>query len=349
MLQQRFRGIGIACRRRRLCCRERASSLAGRVGVSSTARSRNAAAAATPPRACARLAERSSSAATSSSGAGVARARCQARRSGSVSRVGGLGERAMDAVAVVGGGRAVGGGSDEWVRELDAPADRSAARRRPPGRPRSVRARGSGSGAVEQHGVAQWLRGRGEDEQLRVGREQQEAPDVALLDLARRSVGLSGSPNPPARSAARPRSRQLEQRERVAVALRDDLLADGRVQRAVHVLEQQRARVAVAESVDRQVGQPGEESSSPLPVRAAHTIATRSASRRRATKPRTCAEAWSSHCASSTMQTSGCRSATSANSVSVASPTRNRSGAGPALRPNTVASASRCGAGQPVE
>ena len=51
----------------------------------SAARCKNAAAAPTPPRACARPAERSSSAATSSSGPGVARARCQARRSGSVS------------------------------------------------------------------------------------------------------------------------------------------------------------------------------------------------------------------------------------------------------------------------
>ena len=42
---------------------------------------------------------------------------------------------------------------------------------------------------------------------------------------------------------------------------------------------------------------------------------------------------------------SGWCSVTSANSVSVASPTRNRSGAGPALRPNAVASASRCGTG----
>ena len=57
------------------------------------------------------------------------------------------------------------------------------------------------------------------------------------------------------------------------------------------------------------------------------------------------AEARSSHCASSTTQASGCCSATSATSVSVASPTRNRSGAAPPLRPNTVASASRCGTG----
>ena len=48
--------------------REQPLRPAGRVGVSSAARSRNAAAAASPPRACARPADRSSSAATSSSG-----------------------------------------------------------------------------------------------------------------------------------------------------------------------------------------------------------------------------------------------------------------------------------------
>ena len=54
--------------------------------VSATARCRNAAAAARPPRACARPAERSSSKATCSSGPAAAAARCHARRSGSVSR-----------------------------------------------------------------------------------------------------------------------------------------------------------------------------------------------------------------------------------------------------------------------
>ena len=54
-------------------------------GVSSAARSWNAAPAARPPRARARPAERSSSAATSSSSPAVACARCQARRSGSTS------------------------------------------------------------------------------------------------------------------------------------------------------------------------------------------------------------------------------------------------------------------------
>ena len=53
---------------------------------SATARCRNAAAAARPPRVCARTAERSSSRATCSSGPAAAAARCQARRSGSTSR-----------------------------------------------------------------------------------------------------------------------------------------------------------------------------------------------------------------------------------------------------------------------
>ena len=61
-------------------CARRAES-----GVNIAARSRNAAAAAKPPRACARAAERSSSSATSSSGTDAACARCHARRSGSMS------------------------------------------------------------------------------------------------------------------------------------------------------------------------------------------------------------------------------------------------------------------------
>jgi hypothetical protein len=53
--------------------------------VSATARRRKAPAAAKPPRACARPAERASSKATSSSGPEAAAARCHARRSGSTS------------------------------------------------------------------------------------------------------------------------------------------------------------------------------------------------------------------------------------------------------------------------
>jgi hypothetical protein len=80
-------------------------------------------------------------------------------------------------------------------------------------------------------------------------------------------------------------------------------------------------------------------------TRAANTSPTGSASRRRATKPSVNAEVWSSHCASSTTHNRGRSSAASDNKLSTARPTRNRSGAGPAVRPKTVRSASRCGPG----
>ena len=78
--------------------------------------------------------------------------------------VGGFGEGAVDAVAVVGRGRAVGGGADERVRELDARTDGEQAgvhRRADDGHVDPERL----GGTVEQHRVAEGLRGRGEDEQ----------------------------------------------------------------------------------------------------------------------------------------------------------------------------------------
>ena len=79
---------------------------------------------------------------------------------------------------------------------------------------------------------------------------------------------------------------------------------------------------------------------------AANTSPTRSARSRRATNASVCADTRSSHCASSTMHTSGCSSAASASRLRTANPTRKRSGGGPALRPNAVLSASRCGLGR---
>ena len=84
--------------------------------------------------------------------------------------VGCFGEGAMDAVAVVGGGRAVGGGPDEWVRELDAPTYSEQTRVHCRVGRSHVDAERLG-GTVEQQRVAERLCGRGEDEQLRLGRE----------------------------------------------------------------------------------------------------------------------------------------------------------------------------------
>ena len=105
-------------------CARRAGS-----GVSSAARSWKAAAAARPPRACARPAERSSSAATSSSSPAVAWARCQARRSGSTLGVGRLGQRAMDALALLRRGGAVDRRAHERMPEAHLGAELDQARR----------------------------------------------------------------------------------------------------------------------------------------------------------------------------------------------------------------------------
>ena len=116
-----------------------------------------------PPRACARPAERSSSSATSSLGPGVARARCQARRSGSVSGSVASARAPMHAVTVVVGRRTVGGGSDERMRELDAcpDLDQPGFHRRV--RRRSCRDRGSrrhGGGAPRRRAAPRRRRGR---------------------------------------------------------------------------------------------------------------------------------------------------------------------------------------------
>ena len=73
--------------------------------------------------------------------------------------------------------------------------------------------------------------------------------------------------------------------------------------------------------------------------------ATDSAIRRRATNASACADARSSHCASSTTHSNGRSRAASARRPSTARPTKKRSGGSPALRPNAVLSASRCGPG----
>ena len=91
----------------------------------------------------------------------------------------------------------------------------------------------------------------------------------------------------------------------------------------------------------------GSPASSSAGTRAAKTSPTDSMPSRRATNARTWAEARSSHCASSTTQTSGRSAAASASTLSTARPTKNRSGTGPSCNPKVIRSALRCGAGSP--
>ena len=163
----------------------------------------------------------------------------------------------MDPPAVLGGGRAVSRGPDEWMGKRHAPAHLEESRVR----------RGAGrihldaerlGGPAEQQRVAEGLRGRDEDEQLSIGGQREEASEVALFDLA--GYGLTiGQAEPAGEIAGAPGARQLEERKRVAVALRDDLVAHLRVEWTVHVTEQQRPGIALAEAADRQHRQSGED------------------------------------------------------------------------------------------
>ena len=162
----------------------------------------------------------------------------------------------MNAVAVRGRRRAVRGGPDERVCELDALANREQ-----PGVHRGVDGRhvdleGLGGG-VQQDGIAERLRGRGEDEELRIGREPVEAPHVALFDLPGHMIALRQT-EPAGELRGCPRAGKLEQGKWVAVALGDDLVADGRIQRADQIFEQERPRIVLAQRADRQLGQPGQ-------------------------------------------------------------------------------------------
>src|SRR5689334_15621799 len=134
----------------------------------------------------------------------------------------------MHATPVVRGGRVVNGGPDKRVRELHPPAQleqpavlgRTRRREVDPERPR---------GLVEQDQVAERLGGGREDKQPRVGRQQLQATDVALLDPVGERLAVQKT-EPASEIGDVPCTRQLEQRERITVTLGDNLVAYGGVQ-----------------------------------------------------------------------------------------------------------------------
>jgi hypothetical protein len=71
-----------------------------------------------------------------------------------------------------------------------------------------------------------------------------------LFDLADDWLAV-GQPEPAGEVCHIPAARKLEQRKRIAVALGDDLEADSRIERPVQIAQQQRTRIAVAESTNR--------------------------------------------------------------------------------------------------
>jgi hypothetical protein len=167
----------------------------------------------------------------------------------------------------------------------------------------------------------------------------------AKLSSIRPASGVApGRPNPPASCAGvspRGNSRSASGFPRVSAMIRSRT----RVSSGPASTQASSARASSSRSPS--TSSSGSPASSGPGSRAANTSPTGSAASRRATNPSACADAWSSHCSSSTTQISGRSEATSESRLSTASPTKNRSGGGPAARPNAVRSAACCGPGIP--
>ena len=298
---------------------------------------------------CARSAERASSAATASSGVAVACARCHARRSGSSVRVGRVRERDVHVAAVARVRRPVDRRADERMREAHAQAELDQARRPPPAAPASTPMPEPPGGAPQQAQIAQRLGRRRQQQQLRVARERLDA----LRGRSARCgspAAPAGQPEPARQLGRRQAARQLDQRERVAACLGEDPRPHALVERPGIVALQQRAgRRRPARPATISSGSPSSACAvaglahARTPTRAAPPAAgarrTRASARTRGratARRRRCTRA------------AAPRRRRPAGSGPPA-PTRKRSGGGPALRPNAVFSASRCGAGQPPQ
>ena len=186
--------------------------------------------------------------------------------------------------------------------------------------------------APEQERVADRLGRRDEQQQAGRLRQRLEPLLVARLDAAGQR-GLAVEPEAARQLGGRAAARQLEQGERVAARLGHDAIAHALVERAGHDGLEQRPRIAGFQPADDELVQLAE---APLAGGLAHgedqpgrlrLQAARHERERLRPTPR------SSHCASSTTQTSGRSSAASDSRPRTASPTRKRSGASPSLEP----------------
>ena len=165
----------------------------------------------------------------------------------------------------------------------------------------------------------------------------------AKLSSMRPISGVApGRPNPPASSAGvspRGSSSSASGFPRVSAMIRSRTRASSGPASA------DSSSVRAASSCSPPTSSSANPASSSPGSRAANTRPTGSAASRRAVNPSTWAEARSSQCTSSTRHISARSPATSDSKPSTASPSRNRSGGGPAATPSAVSNASRCGTG----
>ena len=240
-------------------------------------------------------------------------------------------------------------------RPPSAPADDGTARGRrarssPPPRPAPPRRLRVPSRSAARHSkrhVADRLGRRDEQQPPGLGGKRLEPPQEALLDPARQRHRRSGSPKPPASSAGvspRGSSSSASGLPRVSATIRSRTRSSSRPRIAE---SEQRARVAVARA-RRPPARAARPARARRSARAPRTPApTGSASSRRATNARVCADARSSHCASSTTQTSGCSSADLGQQAEHRQPDQEAIGRRARRSGRTPSpSASRCGPGR---
>ena len=140
-------------------------------------------------------------------------------------------------------------GSDHRVSEPQVPAliEQSGHRR---GRVRVGRDAQAIGGRSDQDGIADLIRGDHEEQASRVVRERGHPTPEALLDL-RGDGGTVRQPEAAGQRGGRPGTRQLQQRQGVAVRLGDDPLADRQVERAGHRGGKEVAGVRVPQRPDQ--------------------------------------------------------------------------------------------------
>ena len=106
--------------------------------------------------------------------------------------------------------------------------------------------------APQQGGVANWFGCRGQEQPLRLGREQPKLPVEALFEAVRERLRV-GTTEPASQLRRGQAASQLRQRERVPPRLGDDPVPHALVQPPWHYRLQQRAGVSVAQTHDREL------------------------------------------------------------------------------------------------
>jgi hypothetical protein len=167
----------------------------------------------------------------------------------------GVGECAVDALALLRCGRAINRRPHERMPEADLRPELHARRRRRPCRGRLDAQ--LGRRVPHEQRITNRLGRRDQEQDPRRLRERREPLPEALLD-ATGERGAAVQAEPAGEFVRRPAARELEQCERIAARLGDDPIAHALVERTCDDAFQQRLRIMVFQAMDDELRQPVE-------------------------------------------------------------------------------------------